>query len=523
MRQYIVHDVIRRTLVTNPDQVIVSGKTRLTYAEFYGRVLKLANSLKSLGIKAGTTVGVLDVNTHRFLELHYALSMLGATLHTINFRLSPEHMTYNMVHAGDEWLFVSDIFMKAVQPLTQKFPNWVVMSDIPDAPLPDAKSAYHYEDLVASGEERELPEADKVQESDIFSIFYTTGTTGRPKGIRYQHKQILLGALQLFHHMAMHLTGARVDSRDVFLPLVPFFHIHAWGMAFFPPYIGSKLVLAGSSDPATQAKLIREENVTMLNMVPTQLHMLLDQPGFGNVKVLTGGSPLTSGLAKRAADSGVKFSLIYGGSDQLGTAISVVPEDVKPDTPEALEWLRAGMRPFPMVEVSLRDKDGSDVPHDGQSLGAVWVCSPWLPEGYYKEPELTAETYIDGWFRSGDLGVMHPNGGLYVADRERDAVKSGGEWIPTGMLEAMLSEHPAVGIVAVIARPDKKWGERPVAIVKPAGKVTADELRVFLEPKIAEGKIAKHWIPDAFEFVDEIPLTSAGKINKVALRKQFAS
>lgn len=521
MREYIVHEVIRRTLITNPDQMVVSGSTRLTYGQMYARVLRLANSLKRLGIGPGVTVGVLDANTHRFLELHYALSMVGAVLHTINFRLSPEHMVYSMVHAGDEWIFVSDLFMGAVKPLTQKFPNWVLMSDDPAYPLPEASAAYRYEDLVANGEERELPEADAVKDTDIFSIFYTTGTTGSPKGMRYRHKQILLGALQLFHHMSMHVTGARVESRDVFMPLVPFFHIHAWGMAFFPPYLGSKLVLGGAASPEAQTKIIQNEGVTTLNMVPTQLHMLLEQPGFGNVKVLTGGSPLPSGLASRAAAAGVKYSLIYGGSDQLGTAISVVPEDVDPDTPEALEWLRVGMRPLPMVEVSIRDKEGSEVPHDGKTVGAVWVRSPWLPDGYYKEPDLSAETYADGWFRSGDLGFFYPNGGLYVADRERDAIKSGGEWIPTGILESLLSECPGVGIVAVIAREDERWGERPVGIVKPAGEVSADDLRAFLEARVAEGKIAKHWIPDGFEFVDEIPLTSAGKINKVALRERF--
>jgi len=522
MRQYIVHEVIRRTLITNPDQVVVSGNTRLTYTALYARVLRLANSLKRLGVRPDMTVGVLDVNTHRFLELHYALSMLGATLHTINFRLAPEHMVYSMVHAGDEWLFVSDVFMGAAQPLVSKFPNWVIMSDDPEVALPASAAAYRYEELVANGEERELPEADKVHDSDIFSIFYTTGTTGKPKGIRYQHRQILLGSLQLFHHLALHITGDRVDSSDVFMPLIPFFHIHAWGMAFFPLYLGSKLVLPGAAKPAEQVTLIRREGVTSLNMVPTQLHMLLDEPDFGHVKVLTGGSPLTSGLAQRAAAAGVKFSLIYGGSDQLGTAISVVPEDVNPESPEALEWLRVGMRPLPMVEVSLRDKQGHEVPHDGKTVGSVWVRSPWLPEGYYKEPELTAESYVDGWFRSGDLGVFYANGGLYVVDRERDAIKSGGEWIPTGVLEALLSEHPAVGIVAVIARPDERWGERPVAIIKSAAPVTAEELRAFLQPKVAEGKIAKHWVPDAFEFVEDIPLTSAGKINKVALRQRYA-
>lgn len=523
MRNYVVHEVIRRTLMTNPEQLVVSGKVRFSYSAIYGRVLRLANSLRRLGIGHGTTVGVLDANSHRFLELHYALSMLGAVLHTINFRLAPEHMVYSMVHAGDEWVFVSDIFTGAVKPLFRKFPRWVLMSDDGSIPLPEAEISYRYEDLVADGEERELPEADSVQDSDIFSIFYTTGTTGSPKGIRYQHRQILLGALQLFHHMSMHVTGARVDSRDVFMPLVPFFHIHAWGMAFFPPYIGSKLVLAGAAGPAEQARLIRDEGVTMLNMVPTQLHMLLEQPGFGDVKVLTGGSPFASGLAKRAAEAKVGYSLIYGGSDQLGTAISVVPEDVDADSPEALEWLRVGMRPFPMVEVSVRDKEGRELPHDGKSVGTIWVRSPWLPEGYFKEPELSGKTYIDGWFRSGDLGFYYPNGGLYVADRERDAVKSGGEWIPTGILESLISEHPAVGVAAVIARLDDRWGERPVGFIKAMSSVSEGELRAFLETKVAEGRIARHWIPDTFEFVEDIPLTSAGKIDKVALRARISN
>ena len=522
MREYVVHEVIRRTLITDGDQEIVSGKTRLTYARLYGRILRLANSLRDLGIGKGTVVGVLDVNTHRFLELHYALSMVGAVLHIINFRLPPEHLVYSMIHAGDEWVFVSDTFMKAAAPLTGKFPNWVIMSDDPEYPLPEAKQAYRYEELVSAGKEQELPEADDIHDTDIFSIFYTTGTTGKPKGIRYAHRDILLGALQLFHHLAIHPGGARVSSNDVIMPLIPFFHIHAWGVAFFPAYVGAKLVLPGAADPATQVKLIEKEGVTWMNMVPTQLHMLLDQPGFGGVKVLTGGSPLTSGLAKRAAERGVKFSLIYGGSDQLGTAISVVPRGIEPDSEEALEWLRAGMKLLPMVEVSIRDENGNEVPHDGKSIGTVWTKSPWLPEGYYKEPDLTKETYVDGWFRTGDLGFFYPNGLLYVAGRQGYAVKSGGEWIPTGMLEAVLSEHPAVALVAVIPMPDERWGQRPMAVIKPKGEVTEEDLRQFMLERVSEGKIAKFWIPDKFVFVEDIPLTSAGKLNKAALQKQYS-
>jgi fatty-acyl-CoA synthase len=522
MDKYVVHQLLSRTLITHPRQEIVSVGHRYTIEEFHRRVLRLANSLKGLGLKKGMVAGVLDVNTHRFLELHYALSMLGVVVHTINFRLAPEQLVYSMIHAEDDWVFVSEPFMKLAEQVTDKFKNWVVMSDDTKISVPEAMNAIYYEALIEAGKEEIPSEAAEIDETDVFSIFYTTGTTGKPKGIRYRHKELTIGTLQLFHHLALHEGGARVSSSDVFMPLIPFFHIHAWGMAFFPVYAGAKLVLPGAADPAAQADLIRKEKVTWLNMVPTQLHMLLDQPGFGQVKVLTGGSPLPSGLARRADAAGVAFSLIYGGSDQLGTAISVVPEDIPHDSPEALEWRRVGMRLLPMVDVSLRDKEGHEVPHDGKSLGQVWVRSPWLPDGYYKNPEATQQAYINGWFKTGDIGLFYPNGLLYVADREGDAVKSGGEWIPTGTLEAVLSEHPAVELVAVIPKHDERWGQRPMAIIKAREAVTGDALREFLKTKVEEGKIAKFWIPDQFEFVSEIPLTSAGKLNKAALREKYS-
>lgn len=523
MKNFVVHQLLQHALITHPDQVIVSDGKQFTYREFYARVLRIANSMKKLGIKKGSVIGVLDVNTNRFLEMHYACSMLGAILHTINFRLAPEQMVYSMVHADDEWIFVSDIFLQAAEPLFAKFPNWVVMSDNLDQPLPESKQVYQYENLIKEGAEKKLPEAAEVQENDIFSIFYTTGTTGNPKGIQYKHRTILTGALQLFHHLAMHKYGARICNRDVMMPLIPFFHIHAWGMAFFPIYLGTKLVLPGAADPAKQQALIEKEKVSFMNMVPTQLQMLLEQKNFGNLKVLTGGSPLQSGIAKKAIRAGINFSLIYGGSDQLGTAISVIPENVEPDTEKAREWLRAGMRPFPMVEIVIKDKDGKDVPHDGKTLGTIYVRSPWLPEGYYKEPEITKQHFTDGWFRTGDIGYFHPNHSIYVADREGDAIKSGGEWIPTGILETILSENQAVQQVAVIPKNDENWGQRPLAIVKARSEVSEKALKDFMLSKVQEGKLAKFWIPDQFIFVDEIPLTSAGKLNKKVLRKEYSS
>ncbi len=522
MESYVVHQLIERTLVTHPKQEIVSPGGRFTLEAFYRRVLRLAQSLKSLGLRKGMVAGVLDVNTHRFLELHYALSMLGVIIHTINFRLAPEQLVYSMEHAGDTWVFVSDTFLKMAEPVAGKFPNWVLMTDDAGLSVPEVMNTYDYEALIRDGREEIPDEAGKIEETDIFSIFYTTGTTGKPKGIRYRHREITIGTLQLFHHLALHDCGARVSSSDVFMPLIPFFHIHAWGMAFFPLYLGAKLVLAGAAGPEKQVQLIDEEGVTWLNMVPTQLHMLLETGKFENVKILTGGSPFLSGLAQRAREAGVTYSLIYGGSDQLGTAISVVPEGIPRDSDEAWEWLRVGMRPLPMVEVSLRDREGKEVPRDGKSLGEVWVRSPWLPEGYYKDAEKTAAAYVGGWFRTGDIGTFYPNGLLYVADREGDAVKSGGEWIPTGTLEAVLSEHPSAALVAVIPVKDERWGQRPLAVVKPEGSVSGDDLKKFLLEKVQEGRIAKFWIPDRFEFAEEIPLTSAGKLNKKVLRDRYA-
>jgi len=519
MKELVVHQVLERTVATRGREEIVSGSTRLTYEELRRRVMRLAWSLHKLGLRKGSVIGVLDVNTHRHLELHFASSMLGAVLHTINFRLPAEALVYTMQHAEDEWVFVSPLFLDHVEPMLGSFPNWVVMDrEIPEH-LKDKATLHCYEDLIDMGQD-EAPAAT-VAENDYYSILYTTGTTGRPKGIRYRHRDVVLGSLQLFHHLSLHTTGAAIQSTDTIMPLIPFFHIHGWGTAIFGPYLGAKLVLPERAGPAEQAGLIREEGVTWANLVPTQLHMLLEHEPFHNLKVLTGGSPLPSGLASRADTAGIAYGLIYGGSDQLATAISVVPEDVAPDTPEARQWLRTGMRPVPMVDVAITDPHGARLPQDGESIGEVWVSSPWLPEGYLKNEAKSREAFSEGWFRTGDIGVLFENGLLYVMDRESDAIKSGGEWIPSGVLEAHISEHPSVETVSVIAAPDERWGERPLAIVKASGQVDADELRQHLLDRVDQGKLAKFWVPEAFSFVQDMPLTSAGKIDKVHLRKQF--
>lgn len=524
MRSLVVHQMLERTVQIAGKKEIVSGKIRLTYEEFYERVIRLANSLKKLGITKGTVVGVLDVNTHRYLELHYALSMVGAVIHTINFRLPAEDLAYTMFHAEDEWVFVSDMFIDVTKSIAPKFPKWVILSEKKEGlNIEGAKEQHFYEDLVSIGELKIPPQAETISENDSYSIFYTTGTTGKPKGIRYTHRKILSGALQLFHHLGLHRTGASIDSSHTIMPLIPFFHIHAWGTALAAPYLGVKIVLPERATPEIQVELIKKEGVNWLNMVPTQLDMLLDVPGFGGVKVLTGGSALPTGLAQKAWNVGVRFSLIYGGSDQLATSISIVPDNMDINSQEAMNWLRSKMLPLPMVKVAIKDSNGNELPQDGKSVGEIWVSSPWIPGEYYKDPERSAEAYINGWFRTGDLGTMYPDGSLVVADREKDAVKSGGEWIMTSVLEAVISEHPKVAVAAVIAKEDERWGERPLALIKASENLSKDEIRKFMEQKVREGKIAKFWIPDDFIFVEDLPITSAGKINKAELRKRWGS
>lgn len=521
MRKFVVHELLRHTLVNRPDSEIVSGQVRLTYEKMYERILRLADRLGQLGIGRGTVVGVMDVNSHRYLELHYALSMLGAVIHTINYRLSGEDLAYTIRHAEDEWLFVWDGFAGVAEPLRRMVPRWVWLSDGVEGPEPQIPT---YEGLVDEGRAKEPEGADEVDETSPYSLFYTTGTTGRPKGLLYRHRDILWASLQIFHHLALHRTGAPVKSDDVFMPLIPFFHIHGWGTAMSVPYLGAKLVLPGRSDPREQLELIRREGVTWSNMVPTQLQMLLGGLEEGerlSLKVLTGGSTLPTGLARRARDKGITYALIYGGSDQLGASISVVPEGLDPASPEADRILATRMRAMPMVEIEVRDKRGNPAPRDGQTIGEVWVRSPWLPSGYYKDSKRSRESYVEGWFRSGDLAVYHPDGTLYVVDREKDAVKSGGEWIPCGVLESVLSEHPKVEAAAVVARPDERWGERPLAALKVRETVEKEELRRYLEEQAEKGRIAKFWLPDDFVFLQQLPVTSAGKIHKVALREML--
>ncbi len=512
MQKLVAHALLRDAAYQHASTPVISGQTMLTYAGIYERAVRLASSLHRLGVRPGTVVGVIDVNTYRYFELHFALSMLGAVIHTVNFRLPLDTLIWTLQHAKDEWLFIGEGFGDLSATLAPVVGQVVRMGGSP-AVSPDRD----YEELITDGTDQEPDITASIDPSDPFSLFYTTGTTGRPKGIRYTHQQMLSGALQIAHHLGLYDTGAHLSAHDVMMPLIPFFHIHGWGAPFIAPYIGAALVLPERSDPAAQRALIHRHRVTWSNMVPTQLVMLLD--GTADplpLKVLTGGSPLASGLAHRADSRGVRFSLIYGGSDQLGSAISTAPGL---SGAARVNELASRVTPFPMVRMEIRDAAGQPVPVDGASLGEAWIESPWLPTGYVDNAEASNRAYVDGWFRSGDLAVRYPDGRIAVMDRLNDAIKSGGEWIAGSTIESVISEIPGVHGVAVIGIADARWGERPKAIIAADRDVSTSLVQQALNEAVQQGRLAKFWLPDTLQFVETLPMTSAGKINKAKLRE----
>ncbi|POB11042.1 AMP-binding protein [Sulfobacillus sp. hq2] len=517
MNKVVVHALLEDAAYQHSTVPVTSGTHTFDYAQVYRRSVRLANCLESLGVRPGCVVGVMDINSHRYLELKYALSMLGAIIHPINFRLSPQDVLFTMQHAQDEWLFIWDGFGELGATISKSIPHTVWMSDITVH-----EGGLEYESLIDEGKFQMPRAASHVRPEDIYSIFYTTGTTGQPKGLRYSHQQMLMGSLQIAHHLALHDTGATLSAQDVMMPLIPFFHIHGWGTPFVAPYLGTPLILPERSNALEQISLIQRHGVTWINMVPTQLFMLLEAAQSAGVqdlplKILTGGSPLAMGLARRAAQFHMTFSMIYGGSDQLGSAISTAAGLTGDDR---IKQLSTHMMPFPMVRMEVRTATGDLVNADGQSLGELWVQSPWLPDGYVDNPEQSQQTYINGWFRSGDLAIRYPDGSISVVDRMRDAIKSGGEWIASSTIESILSEVPGVKSVAVIAVPDAQWGERPKAIVEASPSVTESILQEFLRQAVKQGQLAKFAVPDVFQFIHQMPVTSAGKINKAALRTQ---
>lgn len=491
---YTFPSVLDRARTLFGDQTIEDVDETQTYAQTYENASRLAGHLREIGVGDGDVVAVADWNTRSFFELLFAVTGMGAVLYPVNVNLPPDQIGYTLQKADASVLFYSPDF----EGLT---------------------AAFEGESIPVSDLEYGEPIPLAAEPDDDAVILFTSGTTGMPKAVPYVHEEIVQGALAIAHQLAEYDTPASLSGDDVLCPSIPMYHIVSWGSIVMAPYLGARLVLGGRYDPAQTAKYVEERGVTWTNMVPTMVSMLLQTDAdLDGLKILTGGSAIPAGLAAQMAERGVEFSTIYGGTDMLAAAIAI-------RTPYAREqgddYLRTTTHPVPFGRFEVVEDEASE-----EDMGELYFQAPWLPQGYLGDEEATVEAFTDdGWFKTGDIGREQPDGGIQVLDRVKDAIKSGGEWIPSSVLESVITELPWVAQTAVLARPDEQWGERPVAVVTP-GEGTdsdADEILDHLNAAAAAGKIKDWWIPDADDvrFQGEMPMTSTGKIRKASLREDL--
>ncbi|MFW5936715.1 MAG: fatty acid--CoA ligase [Desulfosalsimonas sp.] len=532
--QLLIKHLLTTPLIYSPEQEIVyRDQCRYTYAEFGRRVAKLAGGLESLGVRPGQTVAVMDWDSHRYLECFFAVPMTGAVLHTINIRLTSEQLIYTINHAEDEVLLVNREFLPMLEAVKHRFETVkkiVLLSDEPGAPETDLVLDAEYETLLAGSKDTyDFPDFD---ENSVATTFYTTGTTGLPKAVFFTHRQLVLHTYAIMATYSAYHCQAKLDSADVYMPMTPMFHVHAWGVPYLMTLLGAKQVYPGRYEPDKLLALVEAEKVTFSHCVPTIMHMLLSAPeadktDLSGWKVIIGGAALPRGLAEAAMERGINIYAGYGMSETCPvlTVANLKPHMLGWDTKDQLTYrCRTGL-PVPNAYVEIADADGNFLPHDGKTTGEVIVRTPWLTAGYLKDPEKSEQLWENGWLHTGDIGFIDTEGYLQITDRLKDVIKTGGEWVSSLTLEDIISQHPAVSETAVIGIPDEKWGETPMALVvlnrEHAGKVSEDELRDHCAQFVGRGVIPKYGIPKQIEFVDEIAKTSVGKLDKKVLRKQY--
>jgi fatty-acyl-CoA synthase len=533
----IIKKLLNTPLVYSPEREIVyDDKLRYNYRTLYDRIGRLADGLASLGIDKGDVVAVFDYDSHRYLECFFAIPMMGAVLQTVNWRLSSEQVRYTLNHAGAKLIIIHEDFLPILASLAgglETVQKTVVIAEN-DQTLPadlGVGAVADYEHLLDTA--ASTYEFQDFDENTRATTFYTTGTTGDPKGVHFSHRQLMLHTLAVSVAYGSYHTLGRFRSNDVYMPLTPMFHVHAWGFPYVATLLGAKQVYPGRYDPENLLKLIAREGVTYSHCVPTILQMLLNCPIIGQVdlsnwKLTIGGARLPKGLAQAALDRGIQIHAGYGMSETCPVMSTATPMEHMLDWEEdrLLEIIIKTGRPLPLVEIEVFDTDDKALPHDGQSTGEVVMRSPWLTNSYHKSPDKTKALWQSGWLHSGDVGYIDQDGYLQITDRIKDVIKSGGEWVSSLDLENLLSQHEAVLESAAIGIADEKWSERPLMVVavKPEykGRVTTADFKQFMQQFADDGKLPKYGVPDRYEFVDEIPKTSVGKLDKKKLRAVYS-
>ncbi|MDP3153020.1 MAG: long-chain-fatty-acid--CoA ligase [Archangium sp.] len=497
---------------------------RTTWGTVAQRVRRLANALVGMGVKPGDRLATLAWNTQRHLELYFAVSGIGAVLHTINPRLPPDQLAFIVNHAGDSMLFFDTTFLPLAKHLASvptPLQHFIALTD--DAHMPENSGLPNlraYELLLPH--QPDTFEWPKLDENSASSLCYTSGTVGLPKGVLYSHRSTVL------HSFAISMVDAlAISAQDVTLPVVPMFHVNAWGVPYAAAMVGSKLVLPGAGmDGNSLLELIENEKVTSALGVPTVWLGLLAAAKTAGRKmsslrqVVIGGSACPpSMITAFQEEHGAKVLHAWGMTEMspLGTACRLLPKHANATAEEKLSVQMKQGRPIFGVDLRLVDDSGSVVPHDGTTSGHLQTRGLWIASGYFKSDDRTQ--HQDGWFYTGDIATIDGDGYMQITDRSKDVIKSGGEWISSIDLEHTAMLHPAVAQAAAIGVAHERWGERPLLVVvkQKDQEITKEALKEFLE-----AKLVKWWMPDAIEFVDALPIGPTGKILKRSLREKFA-
>lgn len=507
-----------KSVITGPCQ----ERRESTFGAVALRARKLAAGLDRLEVPTAARVATLGWNTQEHLELYFAVPSSGRVLHTINHRLAPGDIEYIINDAQDEVIFVDRSLLDVLWPLADRIPtvrHIVVINDVPQIRLPEDPRLIGYEELLArhDGSHSFAP----LDERAAAALCYTSGTTGRPKGVLYDHRSIILHAMS--HLFA---DSFALKHHDVVMPIVPMFHANAWGLPYAVALSGSSLVLPGRvSDPERLAEMMEREQVSVSAAVTTVWRSLLPQLHGRHLpnlrRLANGGGALPVELSREYLDTtGVPIVGTWGMTEasptltaaRTTTVNGVVPKDLDQ---RSLSAMCAPGYPNPLIKIRLARPDGTLALHDGKETGELQVAGPTIASGYFGACDGAGSFTADGWLRTGDVGIIDPDGCIHVVDRLKDLIKSGGEWIGSVELESAFMSHQDVSEAAVVGRPDEKWGERPVAFVVLRANATLEE--TALRRHLAT-RVAKWWIPEDIHFVDDIPKTPTGKISKKVLR-----
>jgi len=514
-------------------EIVYKGTTRFTYRQFHERVGRLASALKALGISEGDTVAVMDWDSNRYLECYFAIPMIGAVMHTINIRLPPEHLLYTIEHAEDKLILVNKDFLPVLDAIKGR------LDSVIDYVLLQDESAPYQGTLTFKGEYEALLAANApVTEFPDFSemlratTFYTTGTTGLPKAVHFSHRQLVLHTIGVTASLSSISGGPNFHSEDIYMPITPMFHVHAWGIPYIATFLGVKQVYPGKYIPAVLNDLIKKEGVTFSHCVPTILSMLIKDTSSQDVdyskwKVIIGGATLPKALCAEALGRGINVFSGYGMSETCPvtslTRITKAEAALPIDEQVALR-ARTGT-PVAMTYLKVINAQGNEVPFDDKTTGEIVLRSPWLTQSYFKDRTNSEKLWDGGWLHTQDVAVRNAVGSVRITDRLKDVIKVGGEWLSSLEIEDIIASHPAVAENAVIGSFDEKWGEIPLAcVVKKPDQADLSEHRIMEHVKsyIDRGMLPREAILLKIMFVDSIDKTSVGKTNKLALREKYA-